>query len=141
MGGSLIEEVSSLKPGRRLGDVSMGCAPPRPITELESTGAMRLTSGISELDRVLGGGGSSPRVSRVNRRRSRHRQVTLLLQVSGAVSRDVHVLYVSGEESSNQVKLRADRLGFTLTIYWLCLRWTWKELSTGFEMISPALLS
>ncbi len=107
--GSLIEEVSSLKPGRRLGDVSMGCAP-RPITELESTGAMRLTSGISELDRVLGGGmvpgslvliGGDPGIGKS----------TLLLQVSGAVSRDVHVLYVSGEESSNQVKLRADRLG------------------------------
>ncbi|HCD41242.1 MAG TPA: DNA repair protein RadA [Firmicutes bacterium] len=85
-------------------------AGPCPITELETVGTNRFTSGIAELDRVLGGGivpgsvvliGGDPGIGKS----------TLLLQVSGAVSTDTKVLYVSGEESSNQVKLRGDRLG------------------------------
>jgi DNA repair protein RadA/Sms len=52
---SFVEEAISSGPVGRLRDVSGGSAP-RPITELETTGANRLTSGIAELDRVLGGG-------------------------------------------------------------------------------------
>lgn len=109
MWGSLIEEVIPEKPSGRSDDASVG-SKPCPITELESAGNSRITSGITELDRVLGGGivpgalvliGGDPGIGKS----------TLLLQVSGAVSRDIHVLYVSGEESPNQVKIRGDRLG------------------------------
>ena len=69
----------------------------------------RIVTGISELDRVLGGGivlgsvvllGGEPGAGKS----------TLLLQLCGAVSQKVSVLYVTGEESARQIKLRAMRL-------------------------------
>ncbi len=70
----------------------------------------RYDTGISELDRVLGGGlvkgslvliGGDPGIGKS----------TLLLQICGHMGRDHTILYVSGEESERQIKLRADRLG------------------------------
>ncbi len=72
----------------------------------------RTASGISELDRVLGGGivqgavmliGGDPGIGKS----------TLMLQISGNL-KDKKLLYVSGEESPAQIKMRADRLGLTL---------------------------
>jgi len=69
----------------------------------------RIITGISELDRVLGGGivlgsvvllGGEPGAGKS----------TLLLQLCGAISRQVNVLYITGEESARQIKLRATRL-------------------------------
>ncbi len=74
----------------------------------------RTTTGIGELDRVLGGGlvdgsvtllGGDPGIGKS----------TLLLQAADALSRDRSVLYVSGEESVRQVALRAHRLGLAST--------------------------
>lgn len=70
----------------------------------------RMSSGIGELDRVLGGGvvrgsfvllGGEPGIGKS----------TLLLQMAGAMALHTDVLYVSGEESAKQIKLRAERLG------------------------------
>ena len=75
-----------------------------------SSAAGRLASGLGELDRVLGGGlvagsvtllGGEPGIGKS----------TLLLQVAQAVGGTRPVLYVSGEESSGQIALRAQRLG------------------------------
>jgi len=72
----------------------------------------RTASGIGELDRVLGGGivqgavmliGGDPGIGKS----------TLMLQISGNL-KDKKLLYVSGEESPAQIKMRADRLGLTL---------------------------
>ena len=69
----------------------------------------RIVTGIHELDRVLGGGivlgsvvllGGEPGAGKS----------TLLLQLCGAISGSHHVLYVTGEESTRQIKLRANRL-------------------------------
>lgn len=70
----------------------------------------RIKTGIAELDRVLGGGivqgagmliGGEPGAGKS----------TLLLQVCGYISQSLKVVYISGEESVNQIKLRANRLG------------------------------
>ena len=70
----------------------------------------RYETGISELDRVLGGGlvkgslvliGGDPGIGKS----------TLLLQICGHMGREHTILYVSGEESERQIKLRAERLG------------------------------
>lgn len=136
--GSLIEETISPKPQGGSGEISMGSSP-RPITELESRGAMRVTSGIAELDRVLGGGivpgslvliGGDPGIGKS----------TLLLQVSGVVSRDVHVLYVSGEESSSQVKLRGDRLGIHSDNLLILPEVDIERIEHWIEDISPGLV-
>lgn len=84
---------------------------PTPLSDVRADAAERLATGIGEFDRVLGGGivpgavvlvGGDPGIGKS----------TLLLQVSEAIaSGGAAVLYVSGEESGSQVKLRAARLG------------------------------
>jgi len=88
-------------------------APPQPLLRLvdvEATEAQRISTGVAELDRVLGGGlvpaslvlvGGEPGVGKS----------TLLLTALAAMSKDRRALLVTGEESVAQVKLRAERLG------------------------------
>jgi DNA repair protein RadA/Sms len=86
-------------------------AAPRPLAGVELGMAHRVSSGLAELDRVLGGGmmpgslvlvGGDPGIGKS----------TLLLQLASSLARAGRkVLYVSGEESEEQVRLRAARLG------------------------------
>lgn len=80
------------------------------INEVTSEATPRVATQLKELNRVLGGGvvpgsmvliGGDPGIGKS----------TLLLQVSGQLAQAGRVLYVTGEESVTQVKLRADRLG------------------------------
>jgi len=98
--------------GRRRGSgTAPAVATPRRLAEVSVGDADRVRTGIAELDRVLGGGvvagslvliGGDPGVGKS----------TMLLQASRALAEAAGpVLYVSGEESAAQVKLRADRLG------------------------------
>src|SRR5215472_7252353 len=103
------ELPASPRPARQQGLASTQL--PLPLTEIARSGEERLLTGIGELDRVLGGGvvkgslvliGGDPGIGKS----------TLLLQVSRALAETAGpVLYVSGEESAGQVKLRAERLG------------------------------
>ncbi len=82
---------------------------PLNLNQVEGKEAVRTKTGVSELDRVLGGGivkgsltllGGEPGIGKS----------TLILQICDKIASDGKVLYVSGEESAEQVKLRADRL-------------------------------
>lgn len=84
-------------------------ATPRKLKEVEGIDATRISTGIDELDRVLGGGlvkgslvlvGGEPGIGKS----------TLILQICDKIIGEGKVLYVSGEESAEQVKIRADRL-------------------------------
>ena len=81
-----------------------------PLSSVNPLEGTRIKSGIMELDRVLGGGimkrsailvGGEPGIGKS----------TLLLQVAAAADTKGRVLYVSGEESAGQLKMRSDRLG------------------------------
>lgn len=81
----------------------------RPITELSTAEEMRFPTGMGELDRVLGGGavkgslvlvGGAPGIGKS----------TLMLQICAQLCGTGDVLYVSGEESEHQLKMRAERL-------------------------------
>ena len=83
-------------------------AVPKPLREIESSNEQRMDTGIEEMNRILGGGlvpgslvliGGEPGIGKS----------TLALQMALKLSH-LTVLYVSGEESAKQVKLRADRL-------------------------------
>ena len=80
-----------------------------PVTDLESSEEIRFSTGMGELDRVLGGGavkgslvlvGGAPGIGKS----------TLMLQICSKLCEFSKVLYVSGEESEHQLKLRAKRL-------------------------------
>ena len=86
------------------------------ISELDTTAEIRFSTGISEFDRVLGGGavvgalvlvGGAPGIGKS----------TLLLQMCGKIDANRRVLYITGEESERQLKLRATRLGVDGDIY------------------------
>lgn len=70
---------------------------------------IRFTTGISELDRVLGGGIVDGAVVLIGGEPGAGKS-TLLLQMCGHISENAEVMYVSGEESAKQIKLRAQRL-------------------------------
>ena len=85
-------------------------APPVSVNAISTTDEIRYQTGLNELDRVLGGGivkgslillGGDPGIGKS----------TLLLQICEYLGRGLRILYVSGEESKRQLKLRADRLG------------------------------
>ena len=101
------ERVSQSKPRSGLVEVSRS-AVPKPLREIESSNEKRLNTGIEELNRMLGGGlvpgslvllGGEPGIGKS----------TLALQLALKLNK-LKVLYVSGEESARQVKIRADRL-------------------------------
>ncbi|RJQ28845.1 MAG: DNA repair protein RadA [Peptococcaceae bacterium] len=94
----------------KTGAALTGAQPPCPVTLVSAGAEERFTTDMAEVDRVLGGGvvpgslilvGGDPGIGKS----------TLLLQVAYLVSRKLKVLYVSGEESTRQVRLRAERLG------------------------------
>ena len=83
---------------------------PQKIQQVSGDGEIRFSTGMGELDRVLGGGavagslvlvGGAPGIGKS----------TLLLQICNRLCAERRVLYVSGEESERQLKLRAQRLG------------------------------
>ncbi len=90
---------------------SAGRSVPMPTGVRNLEQPRRISSGIGELDRVLGGGMVEGGVSLLGGQPGIGKS-TLLLQVCGNLARSgIKVLYVSGEESASQVALRASRLG------------------------------
>jgi DNA repair protein RadA/Sms len=110
---TFVEEIEAPVSSRRLTfatGVQTEAAKPRPITDVETKNEARIETRYQELNRVLGGGivngslvliGGDPGIGKS----------TLLLQVSSQLAESSYdVLYISGEESPKQIKLRADRL-------------------------------
>ena len=80
------------------------------LADIEVREEIRTQTGMGELDRVLGGGLVDGSVILLSGEPGIGKS-TLLLQISESISRTKRVLYISGEESSGQIKLRATRLG------------------------------
>lgn len=80
------------------------------LNDLTSDEEIRFTTGIGELDRVLGGGAVSGSLVLVGGAPGIGKS-TLLLQICQSLCANQQVLYVSGEESERQIKLRAQRIG------------------------------
>ena len=106
---TITEYEETKMPGKR--QSATGNAPRRakPLREVESGEEIRFSTGLGELDRVLGGGGVKGSLVLVGGAPGIGKS-TLLLQISAFLGRTQKILYVSGEESERQLKLRADRL-------------------------------
>lgn len=117
--GSFVEELST--PVEKKTEIEVfDTTPPMTLDEIEMNSEIRMSTNISEFDRVLGGGivqgslvliAGDPGIGKS----------TILLQTSGELcNAGKKVLYISAEESASQIKLRAERLGVksnTLFIY------------------------
>ncbi len=103
------QKVSKAKSSSSVAVTTTERPKPKRLCEIELSDEERVSTGISELDRVLGGGivkgsmilvGGDPGIGKS----------TLLLQMCETVNCKSTILYASGEESQKQIKLRADRL-------------------------------
>ncbi len=82
----------------------------KPLSKISLTDEERIVTGISELDRVLGGGIVKGSVILLSGDPGIGKS-TILLQICNALQSELKVLYVSGEESATQIKMRAGRIG------------------------------
>jgi len=138
---SLVEERLPADVPAELGrSLSTTGATPRLYAEVEGSDAARLSTGIAEFDRVLGGGvvpgslvllGGEPGIGKS----------TLLLQAAAHFARvSGPVLYCSGEESEQQVKSRGDRLSVAEAPLYLLAETCLERILEAIESISPALV-
>ena len=136
--GSFVEEVESScdKKITELPDTT----PPMKLSEIELNSELRFSTKISEFDRVLGGGivqgslvllAGDPGIGKS----------TLLLLASGELCKqDKKVLYISAEESSSQVKLRAERLGIKSDYLYIYPQTNLELITKHIENIKPDLV-
>jgi DNA repair protein RadA/Sms len=135
------ERVSDKSPGQvRSYDLPGGSTGARLYSEIEISSAERLSTGIGELDRVLGGGivpgslvllGGEPGIGKS----------TLLLQAAANVARSIGpVLYSSGEESEHQVKSRGERLAIGSAPLYLLAETCLERILDEAARLRPSLL-
>ena len=114
-------------------------APVGMIREITSDGEIRFSTGMGELDRVLGGGavagslvlvGGAPGIGKS----------TLLLQICSSLCVGRRVLYVSGEESERQLKLRAERLGVAPEELFILSETRLSDIVDAAEAMKPDIL-
>lgn len=110
-----------------------------PLTEVSGESEKRVKTGMQELDRVLGGGivngslvlvGGDPGIGKS----------TLLLQLCGALADSIKILYVSGEESVKQIKLRAERLSVNHENILMVSETCFENISSLVEEIKPQMV-
>ena len=112
---------------------------PKKLSQVDSGDEIRFLTGMGELDRVLGGGavegslvlvGGAPGIGKS----------TLLLQICANICRGRRVLYVSGEESERQLKLRAERLGVDSEELYILSETRMSEVLAAVEYVKPDIL-
>ncbi|MBQ8174692.1 MAG: DNA repair protein RadA [Clostridia bacterium] len=110
-----------------------------PIGELALPAYMRSGTGMGELDRVLGGGLVQGSVVLLSGEPGIGKS-TLLLQISDTIAANNRVLYVSGEESCGQLKLRAERLGVASDSLYLLTETSVDGILSECERLSPDVI-
>lgn len=109
------------------------------LKDISFTDRIRFSTGIGEFDRVLGGGIVEGSVALLSGEPGIGKS-TLLLQICDAIGANASILYVSGEESAPQLKMRAQRLGIsTENLYVLCES-NINKVSAEIETTSPKVV-
>jgi DNA repair protein RadA/Sms len=136
---TLAEEVDApdLSPARLAG---VGATPndtPIPIAEVDTSTSAAAATGIDEVDRVLSGGLVPGSVTLVGGEPGIGKSTLLLQDVDALASRGARALYVSAEESKQQVRLRADRLGTLRPHLYLAAENAVPHIVTHLDTVKP----
>ena len=111
---------------------------PKPVAQLDDEEEIRFSTGMAEMDRVLGGGavrgslvlvGGAPGIGKS----------TLLLQICGNIP-DAKILYVTGEESQRQLKMRSQRLGVSSDDLFVLAETDINAVTQSVEDLKPDIL-
>ena len=110
-----------------------------PLASVDAQDGSRLATGISELDRVLGGAamkrsailvGGEPGIGKS----------TLLLQAAASAATNGRILYVSGEESAAQIRSRADRLGLSVDRIEILCTGRLEDIGRALDEVNPVFV-
>jgi len=139
---TLVEEIEASTGNNRhtMGRGLQTLSKPESITAIASEKEPRITTSMEEFNRVLGGGivpgslmliGGDPGIGKS----------TLLLQISSQLAeKQLPVLYISGEESTRQTKLRADRLGVAADLLYVLAETNMVDIAAQIEEIKPSFV-
>lgn len=139
--GTLVEELADAGSGPGAPVVALApTTAPVPISEVDPTEFIPRATGVEELDRVLGGGlvpgsvtllGGEPGIGKS----------TVLLQAAAEVAASGRkVLYLSGEESAQQIRLRAERLGALHPLLYLASEIALPQMVGAIDAVGPDLV-
>ena len=112
---------------------------PKRIADLSLAEELRFMTGIPELDRVLGGGAVNGSLNLIGGAPGIGKS-TLLLQMCGAVASNSVVLYITGEESERQIRLRADRLHVSGDQLYVFAETDLDRIVTAIDTVSPDIV-
>lgn len=135
---TFVEEKVTAKKGESSKKGLVKSSKPQKLSEIEVKEEMRMKMPSSELNRVLGGGLVSGSLTLIGGEPGIGKS-TLLLQNILSI-RNRRILYVSGEESSSQLKLRADRLGKVSDETYILCETNLDNIFTQIENVSPGLI-
>jgi DNA repair protein RadA/Sms len=141
---TIVEQPADIKPRSGSASSASGAASqnrsrPKHLNELDGTLELRFSTGLKELDRVLGGGavtgslvlvGGAPGIGKS----------TLLLQICGYLGSRHKILYVTGEESERQLKMRAERLKVKNGEFYVHAETDLGEILSAAESLSPDIM-
>ena len=136
--GTLVEEIISSTSKRNISNVNSSKSEPKTLAQIESSNEKRLVTKDLEMNRVLGGGivdgsviliGGEPGIGKS----------TILLQLSLQLS-PLKILYVSGEESEQQIKMRAERIDYTNENLFIASETNLERIIDFFKNIQPQLI-